>query len=140
MIVLDTNVISELMRPQPEAIVAAWLNDQPEEELWTTSVVIAELHSGVDMLPTGRRQRALRDAVESMIAEDFRGRILDLDGNCARHFGKIIAHRQEMGRPMDQMDGLIAATALAHGATLATRNTPDFEHCGVRLVNPWLAD
>jgi toxin FitB len=140
MIVLDTNVVSELMRPQPDTAVSAWLDDQSEEELWITSVVEAELHSGVDLLPAGRKQRALRDAVEGMISVDFQGRILDFDGRAARHFGKIFAHRQEIGRPIDQMDALIAATALSHGATLATRNTPDFEHCGIRLVNPWLAD
>jgi predicted nucleic acid-binding protein len=137
MIVLDTNVISEMMLPRPEPKVSAWLDAQPEENLWTTSIVIAELVSGIDCMPGGRKQIALREAVEGMIAGDFRGQILRFDVPCARCYGQILAARQKLGRPISQMDALIAATALANGATLATRNTSDFENCGVPLVNPW---
>ena len=138
MILLDTNVISEMMRPKPAPVVSAWLDQNPEEDLWTASVVLAELLSGIDLMPVGRKQSALRESIESMITEDFRGQILKFDLPAARHYGRILALRQKMGRPIREMDALIAATALANGATLATRNTSDFENCGVQLIDPWL--
>jgi hypothetical protein len=137
MILLDTNVISEMMRPKPAPVVSAWLDQNPEEDLWTASVVLAELLSGIDLMPVGRKQSALRESIESMITEDFRGQILKFDLPAARHYGRILALRQKMGRPIREMDALIAATALANGATLATHNISDFENCGVQLVNPW---
>jgi toxin FitB len=140
MILLDTNVISEMMLSRPEPVVSAWLDRQPEEELWTASVVLAELLSGIDLMPTGRRQKALRESVEGMIAEDFRGQTLKFDTTAARRYGQIMASRHQMGRPINQMDALIAATALANGASLATRNTRDFEHCGIQLIDPWKAN
>jgi len=139
MILLDTNVISEIMRPRPEAAVSSWLDDQPEEELWTASIVIAELLSGADLMPNGGKQRALREAIDGMIAEDFRGQILRFDVKTARNYGKIFSDRKRMGRPITEMDALIAATAKTNNATLATRNIADFEHCGIPLVNPWEA-
>ena len=139
MILLDTNVLSEMMRPLPEPLVSAWVDNQPEEELWTASIVLAELHSGVDLMPIGRRQKALREAVEEMIVGDLRGRIFKFDENAARRYGQIFSHRQKIGRPIKEMDALIAATALANGASLATRNIADFENCGIALVNPWQA-
>jgi toxin FitB len=138
MILLDTNVISEMMRPKPAPVVSKWLDQNPEEDLWTASVVLAELLSGIDLMPVGRKQSALRESIESMITEDFRGQILKFDLPAARHYGRILALRQKMGRPIREMDALIAATALANGATLATRNTSDFENCGVQLIDPWL--
>jgi len=137
MILLDTNVISEMMRLKPEPIVAAWLDKQPDEDLWTASVVLAELLSGIEMMSKGRKQDMLREAVEGMIAEDFRGRLLRFDLPAARNYGQILSSRKRIGRPIREMDALIAATALANGATLATRNTADFEDCGVQLVDPW---
>jgi len=138
MILLDTNVISEMMRPKPAPVVSKWLDQNPEEDLWTASVVLAELLSGIDLMPVGRKQSALRESIESMITEDFRGQILKFDLPAARHYGRILALRQKMGHPIREMDALIAATALANGATLATRNTSDFENCGVQLIDPWL--
>jgi toxin FitB len=137
MIVLDTNVISEMMLPRPERKVSAWLDAQPEENLWTTSIVIAELLSGINRMPAGRKQKALREGIEGMIAGDFRGQILRFDVPSARCYGHILASRQKLGRPIAQMDALIAATALANSATLATRNISDFKDCGIPLVNPW---
>jgi hypothetical protein len=137
MILLDTNVISEMMRSKPEPAVSAWLDRRPEEELWTASVVIAELLSGIDLMPVGRKQAALREAVEGMIAGDFRGQILNFDVPAARSYGRVLASRKRIGRPIKEMDALIAATTLANGATLATRNMSDFEDCGISLVNPW---
>ena len=139
MILLDTNVISELMRPRPEPAVSRWLMAISREECWTSSVVIAELLSGVESMPSGRRQRALREAIEGMIAEDFLGQIFTFDLESARRYGQILSARQRIGRPISQMDAQIAAIAQAHDATLATRNTRDFEHCGIELANPWRA-
>jgi predicted nucleic acid-binding protein len=139
MILLDTNVISELMRPRPEPAVSRWLMAMPREECWTTSVVIAELLSGIESMPPGRKQRALREAIEGMIAEDFRGQIFSFDLDSARRYGPILSARQRIGRPISQLDAQIAAIAQAHKATLATRNIRDFEHCGIELVNPWQA-
>ncbi len=140
MILLDTNVISEIMRPRPEPAVAAWFRERPRKELWTASVVIAELLSGIELMPAGRRQRILREAVEGMVSEDFRGQVLKFDVPAARRYGQILASRKHLGRPIREMDALIAATALASGATLATRNIADFEDCGIQLVNPWEAN
>jgi hypothetical protein len=137
MILLDTNVVSEVMRERPDHAVRAWLKSLPRRELWTASVVIAELLSGIDLMPTGRKKEALSQAVEAMIAEDFRGQILKFDVSAARHYGQILSSRRQMGRPMREMDALIAATAKSNDATLATRNLRDFENCGIQLVNPW---
>jgi hypothetical protein len=137
MILLDTNVISELMRPRPERAVTIWQQAYPKNSFWTASVVIAELLSGIELMSAGRKQSALREAVEGMIAEDFRGRVLKFDLPAARNYGQILSSRKRIGRPIREMDALIAATALANGATLATRNTADFENCGVQLVDPW---
>jgi len=133
-------VISELMREHPEPAVSAWLDEQPEQELWTASVILAELLSGIDMMPAGRRQKALRDAVEGMIAEDFRGRIVDFDLPAARQYGKILATRRNMGRPIREFDAQIAAIASVHRAKLATRDVNDFVACGLNVLNPWLAE
>jgi predicted nucleic acid-binding protein len=137
MILLDTNVISEMMRKQPEPAVSAWLDRQPEEELWTASVVLAELLSGIDMMPEGRKQKGLREAVEGMIAEDFQGQILDFDLPAARLYGQILAIRRKMGRPIREFDAQIAAIAKVYGATLATRDVNGFVGCGLKIIDPW---
>lgn len=138
MILLDTNVISEIMRERPEPAVSAWLRGRSRLELWTASVVIAELLSGIDLMPAGRKQKVLREAVEGMIAEDFRGQILNFDLSAARCYGQILSSRQRICHRIRELDAQIAAIALANGTALATRNTPDFEDCGITLVNPWL--
>jgi predicted nucleic acid-binding protein len=137
MILLDTNVISEMMRERPEPVVSAWLDKQPEEELWTASVVLAELLSGIDMMPAGRKQKALREAVEEMIAEDFRGQILNFDLRAARQYGQILSTRRKIGRPIREFDAQIAAIASVYGATLATRDVNDFVACGLTVIDPW---
>lgn len=134
---LDTNVISEMIRPRPEPIVSAWLDKQPPEELWTASVVIAELFSGIDMMPAGRKQNTLRAAVEGMIAEDFLGQILDFDLRSARQYGQILAIRRKMGRPIREFDAQIAAIARVHDATLITRDRNGFASCGLTVIDPW---
>jgi hypothetical protein len=136
-IVLDTNVISEVLRPSPEPAVLAWLRVNRRRDLWTCSVVLAELFSGVDLMPSGRRQQILREKTEQMVSMLFAGQILNFDVAAARAYGRILAKRQSMGRPIAELDAQIAAIASAFGATLATRNIPDFEHCGIPLINPW---
>ena len=138
MILLDTNVISEMMRTRPEPAVSAWLDRQAEDELWTASVVLAELLSGIDMMPAGRKQKALREAVEGMIAEDFRSQVLDFDLHAARKYGQILGARRKIGRPIREFDAQIAAIASVHGAALATRDVNDFVACGLTVIDPWL--
>jgi toxin FitB len=137
MILLDTNVISEALRERPNPAVSAWLDEQPEEELWTTSVVIAELLSGIELMPSGRKQRTLHKAVEDMIVEDFRGQILAFNLPAARQHAQILAARRKIGRPIREMDAQIAAIARVHGAALATRDVNDFVGCNLAVVNPW---
>jgi predicted nucleic acid-binding protein len=137
MIILDTNVLSEAMSPRPEPDVMTWIDSQDSDELWTCTIVIAEVLSGLDLMPDGNRQKQLRLKAEHMFFVLFADRVFGLDLAAARVYGQVLKIRKSMGRPIDEMNALIAATALAHKATLATRNIPDFEHCGIPLVNPW---
>lgn len=135
MIILDTNVVSELMRPAPDPGVVAWVAG--EGALWLTAVSEAELRLGVALMPPGARASAVGAAVGAMLAEDFAGRILPFDGAAARAYAAICADRRAAGRPIAAFDAMIAAIARAAGATVATRNQRDFEGCGVDIVNPW---
>jgi predicted nucleic acid-binding protein len=139
MIVFDTNVISETMRPAPEPAVLSWIHSIPRREIWTCTVVLAELFSGVDLMAAGKRQQLLREKLEQLVPALFLNQIFLFDLAAARAYGPILAARRASGRPIDQFDAQIAAIAKANGATLATRNTPDFEDCGIQLVNPWQA-
>ena len=137
--VLDTNVVSELMRPEPDAAVLAWLNEQAADTLWLNSVVVSELLYGVARLPDGKRRAQLALAVQAMLAEDFAGRVLPFDLEAAVVYADLVAKRERQGQPIDVADAQIAAICLAHGATLATRNTKHFEGLGLTLMNPWVA-
>jgi toxin FitB len=137
MIILDTNVLSEAMRPTPAREVLRWIADQPTSGLFTTSITQAEIMYGIELLPKGKRRVTLQSAVQALFEEDFAGRILPFDSDAARLFPAIAASRRTSGRPIAQWDAQIAAIALSRGATLATRNTGDFEHCGITLINPW---
>ena len=139
MIVLDTNVLSELMRSQPAAPVFAWVSAQPRATLYTTSVSKAEVLFGIAVLPEGRRRLALAAAAEAMFADDFEGRVLPFDEAAAVHYAEIVAARRREGRPIAAFDAQIAATARVAGAGIATRDTGDFAGCGLTLVNPWQA-
>jgi predicted nucleic acid-binding protein len=110
---------------------------QPNSSLFATSVTQAEMLYGIELMPKGKRRAALQAEVEGMFAEDFQNRILPFDADAAREYPGIAAARRAMGRPITPFDAQIAAIALSHGAKLATRNTADFEHCGVALINPW---
>jgi predicted nucleic acid-binding protein len=138
-IVVDTNVISELMRAQPHPKVFAWAAAQPRASLYTTTVTQAEILFGVAALPHGRRRTALADAAAAMFAEDFAGRILPFTSAAAARYAEIVAARHRSGRPIEGFDALIAATASTAGARVATRDTAGFSGCGVTLVNPWEA-
>ncbi len=139
MILLDTNILSELMRPAPEAAVEQWLADQSEASVFISAITEAELRYGAKLMPPGKRQTALVAEIEGMIVDDFGGRILPFDSPAAVAFAEIAAQRRQAGRPISQADAQIAAIARSRGATLATRNVPDFEGCGVEVINPWVA-
>ena len=139
MIILDTNIISELLRPAPAPQVEAWLAAQDGVLLYFTTVGEAELRHGVAILPMGNRRNALAKAIEGMLEEDFRDRILPFDRAAARAYAAIAAGRRALGRPISQFDCQIAAIARANEAAVATRNTGDFEDCGVAVIDPWQA-
>lgn len=139
MTLLDTNVLSEFMRPQPAEVVTAWLDQLPAEQVWTCAISAAEIALGLALMPAGKRQAALALAAQAMFEEDFGGRCLPFDERAAVHYGPIVAQRTLAGRPISTEDAQIAAIALAHHLTLATRNVSDFEGIdGLAVINPWL--
>jgi predicted nucleic acid-binding protein len=137
MIILDTNVLSELMRPEPSPRVVAWVAKQPATELFTTSITEAEVFYGIELLTKGKRREGLLAAAEAMFAEDLAGRIFGFESDAARVFSKIAAHRRALGRPIRHADAQIAAIVQVRGAKLATRNVADFADCGLDVVDPW---
>ena len=137
MIVLDTNVLSEAWRPQPNAAVLSWLQLQPPSLLFLCTPVLAELRYGVERLPAGGRRDRLKAAVDQVEADGYRDRILPLDTVAAAEFGRLAAKREKIGRRISTMDALIAAIALAQGAALATRDTDDFSDLGLDVINPF---
>ena len=137
MIVLDTNVLSELMRPEPSDVVLRWMLGQPSDSLVTTTVTQAEILFGVRLLPEGRRRTALVAAAEQMFETDFAGRVLPFDSAAARQFAELAAERQRRGRPTGAFDLQVAAITKSRGATVATRNVGDFEGFGPPVINPW---
>lgn len=137
MILLDTNVLSELMRPAPDPAVERWLAAQPDASLFISAITEAELRYGAALLPSGKRRSALTAEIDGMLEEDFDGRILPFDRLAAQAFAVIAADRRQAGRPISQADAQIAAIARSRGAALATRNVPDFDGCGVEVINPW---
>ena len=137
MIIIDTNVLAELMKPKPDPHVVAWIAKQLAVELFTTSITEAEVFYGIELLSKGKRREALLGVAEAMFAEDFAGRILGFESDAARAFSRIAAHRRALGRPISHADAQIAAIAQARSAKLATRNLGDFQHCGLDVINPW---
>jgi len=137
MIVLDTNVISELMRREPHPAVVAWIAAHPSASLFTTSVNKAEILYGIAALPEGRRPTALAAAATAMFTEDLADRILPFDDAAADRYAEIVAGRRRAGRPIEAFDAMVAATAMAVGADIATRDIDGFEGLGLTLVNPW---
>lgn len=139
MVVLDTNVVSELMRETPRGEVLAWLDGQRTRDLFVTSVTEAEIRAGVAILPHGARRRGLAEAAERTFGNLFAGRVLAFDSSAARAYAEIVEVRRANGRPLALADGQIAAVARSRGMAVATRNVGDFEGVGIELVDPWAA-
>lgn len=137
MIVLDTNVLSEIMRPQPSNSVVNWLNDQNPLELFVTTITLAEIGYGLKILPKGQKRWQLEYKFTQYIDQGFAERILDFTEVAAHHYAEIMSHRKHLGRPMSLPDGQIAAIARSKSFKVATRNIKDFEECGSELINPF---
>jgi predicted nucleic acid-binding protein len=137
MIVLDINVVSEIMRPRPQPAVLAWLDAQPAAELWLARVAAAELLYGVARLPDGTRKQQFARAIQSAPEEDFSGRVLPFDLASASVYADLCAQRSRAGMPIAMADAQIAATCIAHGAALATRNRSHFDGLGLVMIDPW---
>jgi predicted nucleic acid-binding protein len=139
MIILDTNVLSALMRTVPDAHVVVWLDRQPAESVWITSITLFEAYLGLALLPSGRRRRTLEAAFARLQQEDLENRVLDFDSAAATEAASLAAARQKNGRPVDLRDTQIAGIALARRATLATRNVRHFRDLRILIVDPWAA-
>jgi toxin FitB len=140
MIVLDTNVLSELMRRRPAARVLEWVDEQEASALAITAITVAELLYGVARLRDGTRKRNLAAAVDALVREDFSGRVLSFDVAAAAEYAELVAGRERQGRPVSAADGQIAAICRCHGARLATRNVRDFDATGVAVLDPWAVE
>jgi toxin FitB len=137
LIVLDTNVISEPMRPKPDAAVLAWLDAQDVETLFLSAISVGELRHGVALLPEGKRRKALAAALEDRILPLFESRILPFDGPASAAYAVVSAHARKAGMAISAADGYIAATAAAHGFAIAARDGSPFEAAGIAVINPW---
>lgn len=136
MIIVDTNVLSELMKPSPESIVRDWVRAQDAEELHTTAISLAEIHYGIERLPHGRRKDLLRTTANEVFAA-FAEQVLPFDAAAAQPYATIVTTRDEAGSPIDGFDAQIAAICSVHEGTLATRNVKDFRGTGIQVTNPW---
>ncbi len=137
MIILDTNVLSELMQRRPEPAVVEWLDTQAAESVFVTSITLFESRYGLAVLPDGSRKTRLRERLNSVISEDLEHRVLTFDSQAAERAAHLAAERKRLGQPVDIRDTFIAGIAIAHGAALATRNTRHFADLPVPVVNPW---
>jgi len=137
MILLDTNVLLEPMRPAPATRVGAWLDAQALETLYLSAMTVAELRAGVALLPTGKRRTALHEQLERQVLPLFAGRVLPFDMACTQAYAELLARVRKAGQGIDTADALIAAVALANGLMVATRDTGPFLAAGLRLINPW---
>lgn len=136
MIIIDTNVVSELMKPSPSAAVIEWVRARTGSELFTTSITLAEILYGIVRLPDGRRKELLRSTASDVFAA-FEDQVLPFDSSAATHYAEVVRGRDQIGLPIDGFDGQIASICRAHGAALATRNLRDFRHTDVTLIDPW---
>ena len=137
MILLDTNVIFALMQRDLDPVVVEWLDSQPSESIWTTSITVFEIRFGLEILASGRRRRSLEEAFSKMLEEDFEGRIVAFDDAAAHSAGRIAADRRRLGRTIEIRDVQIAGIAAARKAAIATRNVRHFEGLGLELIDPW---
>jgi len=136
-IVLDTNVVSELMQPAPTLAVLDWVDSREPSELVITAITAAELRAGVALLPVGRRRNEIGRRMESLVTRTFAGSVLPFDVDATTHYAEVIAARRRSGKPISAMDAQIAGICRRHEATLATRNRKDFAATGVELIDPW---
>ncbi|MBC3206495.1 type II toxin-antitoxin system VapC family toxin [Pseudomonas sp. SWRI111] len=137
MIVLDTNVLSEFMRIEPEARVLAWVDAQPAMDLAVSAITVAEILHGIARLPSGKRKQKLQAHALAMFEEDFAGRILPFDAHAAVEYAALVADAEAKGRGIAMADAQIAAICRGRGASIATRNVRDFEFSGIEVINPW---
>lgn len=137
MIILDTSVLSALMRVAPEARIVRWLDHQPAESIWITAITVFEARLGLALLPKGRRRQLLELAFDRLLEEDLENRVLDFDSAAATEAAALAATRQRVGRTVDMRDTQIAGIALARRATLATRNVRHFQDLSVTVIDPW---
>ncbi|MCG8357590.1 MAG: type II toxin-antitoxin system VapC family toxin [Kiloniellales bacterium] len=138
MILLDTNVVSEVMKSAPAKTVTDWLNSQDAADLYLSVVTVAEITYGLRALPDGKRQQSLEATFEGLIADAFEGRVLAFDETAARLYGQLMSDRKRQGCPMSIADGIIAAIARAKAFALATRNVRDFDGCGLEVIDPFV--
>ena len=134
---LDTNMLSEIMRPKPAQKIVDWIVRQPSDALCTAAVCQAEILSGLAIMPGGRRRAELEEAARAMFTDDFDGRILPFDTKAAAAYAEAFVARRKAGRPSGAVDLMLAAIARVHGASVVTRNLADFEGVGVAIINPW---
>ena len=139
MILLDTNVVSEVMKTRPAEAVVAWLNGQDSEKLYVSAITVGEIAYGLRILPDGERRSGLPERFERFVALAFDQRVLVYDESAARIYGELMGDRREIGLPMSVPDGQIAAIARLNHLAVATRNVPEFEHCGIDVLNPFQA-
>jgi len=138
MIILDTNVLSETLRPTPSTRVLEWMRSEPASALFTTAITESELLYGIALLSEGRRRQSLESVVHLIFTEDLAGRVLPFDSAAAREFADIAASRRRAGRPISEADARIAAISRSRGAALATGNVGDFVGCQLELIDPWV--
>lgn len=137
MFLLDTNVVSEAVRPEPDPNVVRWFDSQPPAQMFLSAIVKAELLSGVEQMPAGKRRDALVHSLSGFFGSIDDQNCIGFGAAESEHYARIFASRRRIGRPIDEMDALIAASASVRGLNLATRNVTDFENCGIALINPW---
>ncbi len=137
MILLDTNVLSALMQSEADPVVVTWLDSQPPESIWTTSITVFEVRFGLEILASGRRRRLLEEAFSKVIEEDFEGRVVPFDEGAAQSAGRIAAERRRLGRSIEIRDVQIAGIAAVRKAAIATRNVRHFHGLGPELIDPW---
>ena len=137
MIIIDTDIVSEMMKPAPATAVMEWFNEQEAVSLYLTTITIAEIGYGIRALANGKRRRLLTEGFEALLTVAFEDRILDFDEAAARRYGDVMGNRKEMGRPLAILDGQIIAIAKANAYAVATRNIRDFEYCGLTIINPF---